>query len=417
MLDETLLDAPDALARADDRGLLRGVAEAGARVRTAERTAREAGLHELRPDGRPRAVLVAGAGPTASCIADLLGALSHGSLPVSLLRPTGARADAEALRWTLPGWAGPVDLLLVVTPDGREQGLHGLIEQAYRRGCSVVTVCPGDAPLAEVTGGSHGLAVPLDRSRIPAQSTEVRAPEARDARSAEAQRAAQALAPGDFWALFTPLVMLYARLGLFDNGAADSVRALADRLDGTAERCGPAIATYENPAKTLAAELSGGLPLLWSEGPLAGAAARHCATVHAALVGLPALAAELPEAMTRHGALLDGPYAKDAGADDFFRDRVEDPEPRRARVVLLTEEPAPATAQGAPEPGGPPGQQPSVSPESALPAARGLAYAQGAPLGELRPAHPGSPLETAAELLATADFATIYLALADVGTR
>ncbi|NUL08053.1 mannose-6-phosphate isomerase, partial [Streptomyces lunaelactis] len=46
MLDESLLDAPDALARADRRGLLRGAAEAGARVRTAARHAAEAGIAE-----------------------------------------------------------------------------------------------------------------------------------------------------------------------------------------------------------------------------------------------------------------------------------------------------------------------------------------------------------------------------------
>ncbi|MEU7024414.1 hypothetical protein ABZ990_27715, partial [Streptomyces sp. NPDC046203] len=60
MLDETLLDAPEALALADRRDLLRGAAEAGARVRTAARHAAEAGIAELRPEGRPRTVLVAG---------------------------------------------------------------------------------------------------------------------------------------------------------------------------------------------------------------------------------------------------------------------------------------------------------------------------------------------------------------------
>ncbi|KKZ69586.1 mannose-6-phosphate isomerase, partial [Streptomyces showdoensis] len=66
MLDETLLDAPEALALADRRGLLRGAAEAGARVRTAARHAAEAGIADLRPEGRPRAVLVAGPGTAAA---------------------------------------------------------------------------------------------------------------------------------------------------------------------------------------------------------------------------------------------------------------------------------------------------------------------------------------------------------------
>ncbi|NEB75868.1 mannose-6-phosphate isomerase, partial [Streptomyces sp. SID14478] len=53
MFDETLLDDAEALARIDRRGLLRGAAEAGARVRTAARHAAEAGITELKPDGRP----------------------------------------------------------------------------------------------------------------------------------------------------------------------------------------------------------------------------------------------------------------------------------------------------------------------------------------------------------------------------
>ncbi|MYV53839.1 mannose-6-phosphate isomerase, partial [Streptomyces sp. SID3212] len=47
MLDESLLDAPDALTRADRHGLLRAAAEAGARVRTALRHTAEAGVTEL----------------------------------------------------------------------------------------------------------------------------------------------------------------------------------------------------------------------------------------------------------------------------------------------------------------------------------------------------------------------------------
>lgn len=107
MLDESLLDAPEALARADRRGLLRGAAEAGARVRTAARHAAEAGITELAPEGRPRAVLVAGSGTAAAGVADLIGALAGASAPVTGIRPTGVAPAAGAMRWTLPGWAAP----------------------------------------------------------------------------------------------------------------------------------------------------------------------------------------------------------------------------------------------------------------------------------------------------------------------
>ncbi|MEE1943367.1 SIS domain-containing protein [Streptomyces sp. TRM 70361] len=385
MLDETLLDAPEALAGADTHGLLRGAAAAGARVRTAVRHADEAGLGELRPDGRPRALLVAGTGPAVSCAADLLGAFGNGAVPVTLLRPTGSLADPGALRWALPGWAGPLDLLLAVTPDGDEGGLSGLVEQAYRRGCTVVSVSPAGTPLAEATVQARGLAVPL----AAAPGEEYEGPDPRDAY--QRPRSVPPAAPGVLWALLTPLLVLADRLGLAAAEPA-GFAALADRLDRVAERCGPAAATYGNPAKTLAAELSGALPLLWSEGTVADAVARHCATTLTALVGSPALAAELPEAMVTHGALLSGAFAGGDDGDDFFRDRVDEPEALRARVVLLRE--------------GPPAG------DSAAVAARDLAYGHGTPLSELEPGEGSSPLEAAAELLATVDFTAVYLRLA-----
>ncbi|UGY91757.1 SIS domain-containing protein [Streptomyces gobiensis] len=374
MLDESLLDDPEALARADRHGLLHGAAEAGARVRTASRYAHEAGLAELRPDGRPRALLVAGPGPVASCAADLLGAFSNGAVPVTLLDATGPSAAPAVLRWALPGWAGPLDLLLIVTPDGTEPGLSTLVEQAYRRGCTVVAVSPAKAPLAETVGQSRGMAVPV--AEAPYEL---------------AEHTVQPAAPGTLWALLTPLLILTDRLGL-SHAPPDALQALADRLDQVAERCGPAVALYTNPAKTLAAELADALPLLWSESPVAGAAARHFATTLAALAGRPALAAGLPEALTTHGTLLTGALAGAGSPDDFFRDRVEEPQGEmRARVVLLRE-------------GAPAGT-------SAATAARDLAYAHDTALSELEPLEGSSPVEAAAELIATTDFAAVYLTL------
>ncbi|CAM5524415.1 SIS domain-containing protein [Streptomyces abikoensis] len=389
MFDESLLDDPDALSRADLHGLLRGAAESGARVRTAARNAAEAGVTALRPDGRPRAVLVAGPGPAAGCTADLLTALAGGSAPVTLIRPTGVAPAPGALRWTLPGWTGPLDLLLVASPDGTEPGLAILLEQAYRRGCSVVCVTPAGSPLADATAQARGLAVPLTTS--PSEARAGGEPAAGGEDRPAGERPALPAGPGLLWSLLTPLLVLADRIGLL---AADpsAVEALADRLDQVAERCGPAIATYSNPAKTLAAELADTVPLIWTDGELAAAAGRHFATVLAALAGRPALAAELPEALTAHGTLLSGDFAAGADPEDFFRDRVEEPETLHARVVLLRE------------------QEPDVT--SPAPAARELALQRETPVSELEPADADSPLQTAAELLAITDFAAVYLALA-----
>ncbi|MFE9867081.1 SIS domain-containing protein [Streptomyces sp. NPDC005506] len=373
MLDESLLDAPEALARADRRGLLRGAAEAGARVRTAARHAADAGITELAPEGRPRAVLVAGSGTAAAGVADLIGALAGASAPVTRIRPTGVAPAAGAMRWTLPGWAGSVDLLLIVTADGSEPGLALLAEQAYRRGCTVVAVAPRQSPLREAVDGAHGLVVPMA-----------------SAPHGEYDAETSAAGPGTLWALFTPLLALLDRVGLI-TAPAETLQSVADRLDRTAERCGPAIATYSNPAKTLAAELADSLPLVWTEGDVAGPVGRRFAAVLAELSGRPALAAELPEALPAHGALLAGTFAAGADPDDFFRDRVDEAEALHARVVLLRDRPA----------GG----------LSAAPAARELALGHDTAISELEPEE-GSELEALAELLAVTDFAAVYLALA-----
>ncbi|MFF9365031.1 SIS domain-containing protein [Streptomyces griseoluteus] len=372
MLDESLLDAPEGLAEADRRGLLRGAAEAGARVRTAARHAAEAGVGALQPDGRPRAVLIAGPGAAATHTADLLGTLAGPGSPVIRLEATGVAPAPGALRWELPGWAGSVDLLLIATPDGTEPSLGLLAEQAYRRGCSVVAVAPAGTPLAEAVAGAHGMFIPM--ATAPYDQGEPVA----------------ASSSGVFWALLTPLLALLDRVGLLTAGP-DALEKVADRLDQVAERCGPAIATYGNAAKTLAAELADALPVVWTEGPSAGPAGRRFAAALAELAGRPALVAELPEALLAHEALLSGPLAARADPDDFFRDRVEEAPAMHARVVLLRDRP--------------------LAGLSAAPGARDLALGHDTPISELEPEE-GGELETLADLIAVTDFAAVYLALA-----
>ncbi|OIJ90148.1 SIS domain-containing protein [Streptomyces colonosanans] len=372
MLDESLLDDPDALARADRRALLRGAAEAGARVRTAVRHAAEAGINDLKPDGRPRAVLIAGPGTASAGVAELLGTLAGAACPVLRIDPTGVAPAAGALRWELPGWAGPVDLLLIATPDGTEPGLSILVDQAYRRGCTVVAVAPARSPIMDAVAGSHGLFVPMATAPY------------------EQEEPLAASAPGVLWALLTPLLVLLDRTGLL-SAPSDALAKVADRLDHVAERCGPAIATYGNPAKNLAAELAEALPVIWTEGVSAAPAGRRFAAALAELAGRPALTAQLPEALVAHSVLLSGALAAGADPDDFFRDRVEEAQALHARVVLLRDRP--------------------ISGLSAAPAARELALGHDTAISELEPEE-GDDLETLAELIAITDFAAVYVALA-----
>jgi hypothetical protein len=265
-----------------------------------------------------------------------------------------------------------VDLLLITTPDGTEPGLSLLAEQAYRRGCTVVAVAPTRSPLTEAVDGAHGLFVPM--ATAPYEHDEPLA----------------ASAPGVLWALLTPLLALLDRTGLL-SAPPEALEKVADRLDQVAERCGPAVATYSNPAKTLAAELADSLPVIWTEGASAGPAGRRFAAALAELAGRPALVSELPEALAEHNALLAGPLAASADPDDFFRDRVDEAPALHARVVLLRDRP--------------------IGGLTAAPTARDLALSHDTPISELEPEE-GGELETLAELIAMTDFAAVYLALA-----
>lgn len=397
MIDETLLDSPEELARADLRGMLRSVATSGAQVRTALRGAAESELTRLNPEGRPGTVLLAGPGPDVPLAAGLLEALGDGAVRVTRLAPTGPLAAPGALRWPLPRWAGPMDLLVVTSRDGSEPGLTDLLERAYRRGLAVASVAPAGSSLAELTLRRRSLSMELTSAP-------------------HTEEAAHPAAPGPQWSLVTPVLLLGDRLGVC-SADGGQLAALADRLDHTAELCGPVSRTHANPAKSLAGALDEALPLLWSEGALAGAAARHAAGTLTTLPGAPALAAELPEALHTHAALLNGGLAGGTAADpdDFFRDRVEDPPALRVQVVLVHSTPAERQPDQGPGPGAPDaagagaGAGPSVP--SAAAAARDLAAEQGAALSEVAAAEGSGPLETAGELIARLDFAAVYLAL------
>lgn len=387
MLDEALLDDPEALARADSRGVLRALAAAGARVRTAARLADEAGLAELKPDGRPRTVLVAGDG-AAGHAGELLAALSGGFCPI-LRVPPSAGPDGGP-RWALPGWAGPIDLLLVASSRGVDPGLASLVEQAYQRGCTVVSVAPPDSALAESARQAHGLALPYAPARALAPAP-APAPE-RGQATVPGAAGQESEDVGTLWALLVPLLALADRIGVA-TAPPSAIQGAADRLDEMAASCGPATATYQNPAKTLAAELAESLPLLWSEGAGPGAVARRFAACLADRAGQPALSAELPGALTAHRGLLAGSFSNGDDTDEFFRDRLEEPQSLRLRVVLLREH----------------GPETAVS--DATPAHL-LAHEHGTAVSEVRASATG-PLEDAAQLLALTDFASAYLALAD----
>ena len=421
MIEEWLLDDPAALTRADEAGLLLDLASAGVTVRRALRLAGEAGLDQLRPEGRPRAAFVAGHG-TAALAGQLLAALAGPAGPVVVLRPTLAdpaqhpdRDDAAeaatpaevrsefslGLDWVLPGWAGPSDLVLILSTRGTEPGLIALAQRAYARGCSVVSVTPAHSPLAGATVQVRGMPLPFEPSAA--------APEP----PTGLERDLPYDAPSALWGLLAPTLALADRVGLASVPYA-SLQAAADQLDEAAVRCRPAADTYSNPAKGLAVQLDDMLPLLWSDGPGTAAVAERFARMLADHAGHPAITGVLPEALTTQRGLLLGHLAADPDEDDFFRDRTEQPDGLQLKVFLLrrTPAPAPAPAQASAFPAEEPATEAEpLPPPHAVARAHRLASDHQVGIQELTAPH-ADLLGGLVELLAMTDFGAVYLGLA-----
>ena len=157
-LDEQLLDDADALAAADPSGSLLALASAGAQIRTALTATEEAQVARIVGDGRPRAVVVASLGGSA-VVSDVLTMLAGNASPV----PVSVRRGLP-----LPGWVGPLDLVVAVSMSGRAPGPLGLAAEAARRGARLLTVGMPSSPLADVAVRTGGVHVPVPPPATPA---------------------------------------------------------------------------------------------------------------------------------------------------------------------------------------------------------------------------------------------------------
>jgi hypothetical protein len=296
-LDESLLDDPDRLVAADPDGLLRSAATAGAQVREARTLTAEAEVVGQLTGLRARCVLVA-TDPGADDVAAALISLASG--------PEAAGPVLRCAAPTLPVWAGATDVLFAATVSAGPSAAAALAEAAGRRGLTLLGAGPDGSPLHEACGRNRAPFVPLPTGRH---------------------------LTGGFWGALTPLLVAAGALGLLESPAADpaALEATADLLDALAERVGPARETYGNSGKSLALELDRALPVLWGTSAIAGAVARRVAGRLAA-AGRPALWGTLPTAAHRLGGVLATAEPKPG---DFFRDRVDEPEVARPRLMLL----------------------------------------------------------------------------------
>ncbi len=275
-IDEALLDDPDEMGRKDSRATLRALASAGAQVREALHLAREAGIDRLADQERPRSVLVAAIGGS-SIVADVLELLAEPGSPV----PVQARRNLP-----LPGWVGPLDLVVAVSLSGRAPGPLAVAAEAARRGASLLTVGLDDSPLADVSRRARGIHVGTGRQRTSSRTS--------------------------LWTLLAPVLVGADRLGLLE-ASERSLEAVADRLDERAEELRPSSESFVNPAKLLAVQLAETVPVVLGDGPLGGVAASRASSMLARTARVPALWGELPDAASGIVACFDGPYTAIGG--------------------------------------------------------------------------------------------------------
>lgn len=258
--DEARLDDDAVLAAADPP--LRALAEAGARVRTDVGEAAEA-VAALDPGVRPRAVVAAGED------ARLLRAVLEPWTPVPFVAWPGPG---------LPGWAGALDLVVVLGPGGGDELTAAAVGDALRRGCSLITACPPRSLLAEHAAGR-------DSTLLPTRT-------------------------GDPLAAAVVMLLALHQLGVGPAVDADEVAAA---LDEVAVMCAPRCPIGANPAKETAIAFADLLPLVWGGSVLAARAARRVTEAMRRTTGRAALAADESHLMP----VIEAARERDLFADPF----------------------------------------------------------------------------------------------------
>jgi hypothetical protein len=292
--DESRLDDEAALATADGR--LRELAESGARVRR-EAAESAAGVAEAvataRDAARPRAIVAAG--PDSR----LLRAVLEPWCPVPFVAWPGP---------ALPGWAGGLDLVVVLAPDGSDRATAAAVAEAVRRGCQVVVASPAGSLVAQHAEGRWSTIVPtVTRDQ-----------------------------------LATAVVVLeyLDQVGLGPRADhADVARA----LDDVSVACSPHRDLAVNPGKVLAIALADTTPIVWGGSSLAARAARRVSESIRRASGRSAIAGDAEHLLplieaARPRNVFDDPFAE-GGAEArlvlvVFDDGADDPVVREDRGRL-----------------------------------------------------------------------------------
>lgn len=233
--DDARLERPDTL----DNPWLRHLAGTGARIR---REALFEPSGQMEPGLRPRGIIAIGAE------ARLIRAVMEPVCPVPFVAWPN---------YGLPGWVGPLDLVIFLGSEGSDRPMLAAAREANRRGASLLVAAPAASELAEISASRSTLTLPTT---------------AQDPLAAA--------------------VAVLSVLGRLELGPAVVPDHVAEAADLVAESCSPRRDLSINPAKELALGLADTQPLVWGGTVLAARASRRIAEALRRASGRPALAAD-----------------------------------------------------------------------------------------------------------------------------
>lgn len=314
------------------------------------------GLAQISKGDQPRNIVVAGLGGSGVGGQVLRAVLGQGvQVPIVLEQSH-----------SLPGWVGPMDVVIGVSCSGMTEETLSTTAEAGRRGARVITIGAGGSDLEKVSasiGGAVHFAIDA-KGRSPRAS---------------------------LWTHATPLLMVANALGIAHIDEKEFEIA-ADLMDELSVANGPTVPVLENSAKSLALSCAGSLPMVWGTGMIGATAAGRFMAQLAENAKIPAAHGELPEVGHNQIVTFDGVLAGAAPARDIFADN-DGALDRRTHLYILRDT----------------NEHPAV--EKRIGIVSQIASDRNVPVTLIQ-AQTGHPISRLASLIIPTDWASVYAGLA-----
>ena len=356
MIDDLLLDDIAGMSALDVSDMLPAVASSGAQMREAVATINRSDLAQIAKGDQPRNIVFSGLG----------GSGVGGQVMRAVLGQSASVPIVLEQTHSLPGWVGPMDVVIGVSCSGMTEETLSMTAEAGRRGARVITIGAGGSDLEKVSESISGAI----HFAIDAKGRSPRA---------------------SLWTHATPLLMVANALGIAHIDEKEFEIA-ADLMDELSVANGPSATLGENFAKGLALTCAGSLPMVWGTGMIGATAAGRFMAQLAENAKIPAAHGELPEVGHNQIVTFDGVLAGAAPERDIFSDD-EGALDRRTHLFILRDT----------------NEHPAV--EKRIGIVSQIAADRNVPVTLIQ-AKDGHPISRLASLIVPTDWASVYAGLA-----